>query len=403
MAKISVIVPFYNSQKTIRRCVDSILAQTYKDFEILLINDGSEDDSVAYIEKLYSNDARVILINKQHAGVSCARNAGLELASGEYIQFVDSDDYIEPEMFQRMMNVMIKEDADTVVCNYSHPCIKNYLGDKVLYMDRFEDRLMFYQNTFAIVVPWNKLYKKSVITDRFDEDVAFTEDELFGLANMCNAKKIVSINDCLYHYYAAEDAKSVEEMSCINKIARADDFWKTKRTYWYMRTALMSKVEDILNKHFDTSEHADFQYTRIFDFMLWELIIFHAMDADRDGIIKEMQAIFHERPFTDSLKIREKYGIYFNKGNEDEYNRKIICFVDDCINAYDDISCNHRQERPFYVCLGLFIRYFIKGGNKIDPTDIVARMYLSMEENSTKEAVYVNARQNVGNLVGYAI
>lgn len=390
MEKISVIVPFYNSRKTIGRCIESILAQTYPEFEVLLVNDGSKDDTRKIVEQYMGKDSRLKMIDKEHAGVSAARNRGLEEASGDYIQFVDSDDYIERTMFETMLDVMHRENADIVLCNYTHPCIKNYLGDCVLDMEKFADRLRIYQNTFSLVVPWNKLYKRSVITDFFDEEVDFTEDELFGLANMCNARKIVSISEELYHYYAAPSDAAEEELSCISRIARADDFWKTKRTYWYMRTALMPKVAKILEQHFHAEEYNDFQYTRVFDFMLWELIIFYSLGADREGILREMQAIFGEREFVQSVNIRQKYGIRFKNFSEKERRQLVESFVRDCMAAYDDLTIHNKSERPFFVCLGIFVQYFVEQCGPADCTDIVAEMFVCLKNNSTPEAVYVN-------------
>lgn len=390
MEKISVIVPFYNSSKTIGRCIESIQAQTYRAFEVLLINDGSTDDTLDIVNQYAGTDCRLKVINKEHAGVSAARNRGLYEASGAFIQFVDSDDYIEPDMFERMLCVMRHHQADIVICNYTHPCIKNYLGDCILNMERFKDRLRVYQNTFSLVVPWNKLYRRSVITDYFDEEVDFTEDELFGLANLCNAKKVVSISDELYHYYAAPPDTEEEELSCISKIARADDFWKTKRTYWYMRTALMPKVDAILKKHFPADEYEDFQYARVFDFMLWELIIFYSLGADREGILKEMQSVFSEHEFILSVNIRQKYGVRLKSFSGKERRLQVESFVRDCMHAYDDLMMHNRVERPFYVCLGIFIEYFIEPCGVLDDTDIVSAMFLALEKNNTCEAVYVN-------------
>ncbi|MDO5402824.1 MAG: glycosyltransferase family A protein, partial [Eubacteriales bacterium] len=98
MKKISVIVPLYNGEKTIRRCIDSILAQTYSNFEILVINDGSTDKSSEIVSEMMRDDSRIVLVNKSHEGVSAARNIGLLKTTGELLQFIDADDYIEPDM-----------------------------------------------------------------------------------------------------------------------------------------------------------------------------------------------------------------------------------------------------------------------------------------------------------------
>lgn len=391
MDKISVIVPFYNSSNTIERCVDSILSQTYTNFEVLLVNDGSTDQSLSLIEKNYAKDKRIRLIDKLHAGVSSARNLGLQKAQGDYIQFIDSDDYIEPTMLEKMLSMSKEEDADIVMCNFDHPCIKCYLGDRVLDMTKTIDRVFICQSTFSTVLPWNKLYKRSVITEKFDEELAFAEDELFVLANLCNAKKLVSTSEVLYHYYAKPTAKKPEEMSCISSIAKADDFWRTKKTYWYMRAALMSKVDVILKNHFKPEEYDDIQYARIFDYMIWELIILYCNGAVRSGIISDLQNIFNEERFQDALKIRGKYGIRYRRFTAEEQNKRVLMFATDCMNAYDDIIDNHRSERPFYVCMALFIRYFMEPAGRPDTVDLMAALYVDLTKNMSLEGRYVNA------------
>ena len=119
--KISVIVPVYNTEKYLKRCIDSILAQSYSDFELLLIDDGSTDASPAICDEYATNDSRVRVFHKPNGGVSSARNLGLDNARGEWIAFVDSDDWIESEMLYLFISKAEKTDSDIVFCN--HKCI----------------------------------------------------------------------------------------------------------------------------------------------------------------------------------------------------------------------------------------------------------------------------------------
>ena len=197
MKKISVIVPFFNSRKTLDRCLNSILAQTYKNFELIAVNDGSTDNSLEIVSSYAEKDNRIKIVNKAHKGVSSARNKALEVATGDLIQFVDADDDIEPDMFETAVSLMEETGADIVVCNHDHPCIMNYFGDSVLDFTDKKNIWRFYQNTFAGVVPWNKLYKREIITEKFDEEISFTEDDVFCLSNMANAKKIAGTSKVL--------------------------------------------------------------------------------------------------------------------------------------------------------------------------------------------------------------
>ena len=117
--KISVIVPIFNGEKYLRRCIESILKQTYKNIELILINDGSEDKSLAICEEYKKNDKRIIIINKENEGVSIARNIGIEKATGELISFVDADDYLEITFLQELFDMMKKYNTEYITCGYN--------------------------------------------------------------------------------------------------------------------------------------------------------------------------------------------------------------------------------------------------------------------------------------------
>ena len=390
MNMISVIVPLYNGEKTIKRCIDSIISQTYSDFEILVINDGSTDRGAEIVAGMMNCDSRIKLINKEHAGVSAARNLGLSMTTGELLQFVDADDYIEPDMFQIMTEIMDKEEADVVVCDFTHPCIKNYLGDCVLDFNKSEDRIKYYQTTFSEVVPWNKLYKRSVITENFDVEVGFNEDDLFGMANIHNIRKLVSTSRVLYHYYSAPVTNNINEASAITKIARSDNYWKTKHTFWYMRQALLPKVEKILEAFYDEDEKNDFKYARTFDFMIWEIIIFNALGTDRTGMIKEMQNIFHEKDFFEGINYRRKYGISFKNFNDEKLNEHVLFYTEYCMDIQDYLIKSKSTLRPFYIDLYLFLEMFCNvEQEKLNSRDIIARAYIDYANNSNGEAVFL--------------
>ena len=116
MCEISIIVPVYKVEKYLKKCVDSILAQTFTDFELILVDDGSPDDSGKICEEYAEKDARVRVLHKENGGLSSARNAGIEVAKGKYLGFIDSDDYIAEDMYELLYNTIIKEDADLSIC-----------------------------------------------------------------------------------------------------------------------------------------------------------------------------------------------------------------------------------------------------------------------------------------------
>lgn len=390
--KISLIVPFYNSEKTIKKCIESILNQTYTNFEAIMINDGGVDSSVDLVKSYMEKDNRIKLINNNHGGVSSARNTGIRNATGNYIEFLDSDDHLEPNMMEKLMETSKKYDADIVVCDYTHPTFKNYFGNTIIDATNRAELKKYYETTFAVVVPWNKLYKKDVIKTFFDEDVHFAEDELFGMANMFNAKKIVGINDVLYHYYIAPKETSFEESSAINKIGKQEAFWLSKDTYWYKRRNLLDKSIKILkNNNLSDEEIDDFVYVRIFDFMIWELLILNQIGADKDGIIYEIKEVINEDVFNQGLKVKEKYGLTFKSSSKEQLNNNIETFVNLCIKIANDTESYKLQIKPFFACVNLFVKMFMTRNDKaLNTNDLLANAYYDVENNVSEEAKYVN-------------
>lgn len=204
---ISVIIPVYNAEKTICKCIESVIHQTLIDWELLLINDGSNDDSANICECYALNDKRIKFYNKQNGGVSSARNVGLNKASGEWITFVDSDDWINANYLANLFSC-IKYDVDLVV-SYAE-IIKDGIGEKEVYSsklisnDCFE--MMFVDNDMHWhTSPWSKLYKKSIIDDnnlRFCEGMHIGEDALFLYSYMLLSNRIYISSNTDYCYCA---------------------------------------------------------------------------------------------------------------------------------------------------------------------------------------------------------
>ena len=384
--KISVIVPMYKCEKTLDRCLTSILEQTYKNFELILVNDASPDSSLLIAKNYAKKDGRIIVIDNPHGGVSNARNTGLEVATGEYIQFVDSDDYIEKNMFEKMLSTLIENDADIAVCAFDHPCFKNYAGNQVFDFSNIGDRIRYYQTAFATVTPWNKLYKRSVIQSEFDESIHFAEDELFNLAQLFNAKKIVTIDDVLYNYYVPPK----EETSCINSIAKAENFWNSKNTFWYMRNRLTPKARKIIREHISGHYVDDFLYARVFDFMIWEMLVFIETGVDIEGLIIEITNIFKEYSFKEAINYRAKYGIMLKDYEEFNLEYEVRDFVLTTVDMIKKIKYEGLNLKPYHICLDLFAKKFIeRNRKKIVTFDCIANAFVEVTNNSTKEAQFV--------------
>lgn len=219
MPKVSIIVPIYNVEKYLDRCMESLINQTLRDIEIIMVDDGSPDRCPQMCDEYARRDSRIKVIHKKNGGLGYARNSGLEVATGEYIAFVDSDDYVDVRMYEHMYHELEKYSVDAVICAFNiifkdkvHPesingftnsnQIINVLGDYLpnyiaTLPDSTSDQLYGYS-------VWNILYKHSIIKDhniKFDsERIYVSEDILFNIGYMSNAEKILLCPDYLYNY-----------------------------------------------------------------------------------------------------------------------------------------------------------------------------------------------------------
>lgn len=199
---ISIIVPVYNSAQYIERCINSIQLQTISDWELLLINDGSTDNSVSLIEP-YLFDSRIQLFSKENGGVSSARNLGIKKSKGEYILFLDSDDWLSKNTCEVLLDVKDCKGADCVIFgfNQSHGAIwapeynKDYISVNAL-----KKEFDYWLNTELLSSSVNKLYKKELINDLFPENMTFGEDLVFSLKYLNNCEKISLISVPLYQH-----------------------------------------------------------------------------------------------------------------------------------------------------------------------------------------------------------
>lgn len=211
MCKISVVIPAYNSGKTIEKTVQSVLNQTYTDFEIIIINDGSKDDTLEQCEKIKSRDSRIKVVNVENGGVSRARNIGIKNSVGQYLVFLDSDDIMENTLLEKM----IKNHEEDCLCvaGYSREWKKDgkvikrkdyvWSTDEKISIVEQSEFVKFYRKTFASNV-WNKLYVKKIILENeilFLEDLSLGEDLCFNLEYFEKTScKFKIINQPLYYY-----------------------------------------------------------------------------------------------------------------------------------------------------------------------------------------------------------
>ena len=206
---VSIVVPIYNAENYLRRCVDSILNQEYTDFELLLVNDGSTDASGDICEEYGAQDPRVIVIQKENTGVSDSRNRALDRARGKYLQFLDSDDWITPDATRLFVRAAEEYGCDMVISDF-YRVVGERLSTKgdieeegVLTREEFAAHMMENPADFYYGVLWNKLYRRDIVEEhnlRMDTDINWCEDFMFNLEYIRYAKVFYALHAPIYYY-----------------------------------------------------------------------------------------------------------------------------------------------------------------------------------------------------------
>ena len=203
--KISVIVPVYKTEGLLDRCVESIVGQTYKNLEIILVDDGSPDNCPAMCDEWAEKDSRIRVIHKENGGVSSARNAALDIATGDYIGFVDSDDWIEPEMYSSLIQKISESGKNRALCSYYAVEIS---GERYECRCVVDKEVLDKDDYFRFIVLggdggyiWNRLYDADILKEvRFDEDIWYSEDLLFNFKTAQKSNGAAILDKIEYNY-----------------------------------------------------------------------------------------------------------------------------------------------------------------------------------------------------------
>lgn len=217
--KCSVIIPVYNASKTLHRCINSVLAQSFTDFELLLINDGSKDNSGEICDEYAAKDPRVRVFHKENGGVSSARNVGLDNAKGERISFIDADDWVELEYLASLLRY---QDADIVLST----CVEHYQDGnvyKTIKGNDFQEHpkgigkvLSEFLFIIGFCAPWCKIFKRNIIKNhniRFNEAISYGEDWMFNLQYLQHIQSIGILGQPFYHYYFSNTGLTGRKLS----------------------------------------------------------------------------------------------------------------------------------------------------------------------------------------------
>lgn len=200
---ISIVIPVYKVEKFLGRCVESAVNQTYKNLEIFLIDDGSPDNCPKICDDWASKDDRIKVIHLENAGVANARNTALKQATGDYIGFIDGDDYVEPDMYQQLVELAMKYNSDITFCSYQiNDEDRGEAGCSEIPKDEVMKNVLMGEYEYGVL--WNKLYKKSVVKDLEMPPLKCSQDLPYNYFAMKNADKFVKTELKLYHYYQNE-------------------------------------------------------------------------------------------------------------------------------------------------------------------------------------------------------
>lgn len=228
MAAITVIVPVYKVENYLRRCIDSILNQSFRDFELILVDDGSPDKCPQICDSYALQDNRIKVIHQENGGAAAARNAGLDLAKGEWIAFVDSDDWVNPDYLSLLHEAAARKGADIIACRYLSVDKKTKTESQVLTpVFSSEDREEYWVNDrVGAVVPWGKLYRRDLYNGLRYPAGRTAEDEYVSYKLLFNCNRLIVIDNTLYYYFT-----NAESVSRNNYLQRLPDILEAFRLH----------------------------------------------------------------------------------------------------------------------------------------------------------------------------
>ncbi|MEK6266349.1 MAG: glycosyltransferase [Clostridium sp.] len=239
MSEISIIVPVYNVEKYLNKCISSILEQSFTDFELILVDDGSKDNSGRMCDGYKDEDSRIRVIHKENAGLSAARNIGIETSEGKYLTFIDSDDFIHPNMLEILYNNILENKADISVCDhylvYEGKEVAKELGDNniTLYTNIEGVKKIVEKSKASMIVAWGKLYRRSLFCDIRYPSLKYHEDEFVTYKLMYKSTKIVVTDAKLYYYLQRSNGitgttYSIKRLEKLEALEQAIMFFKNE-------------------------------------------------------------------------------------------------------------------------------------------------------------------------------
>lgn len=305
---ISVIVPVYNVQNYLNKCIESIISQTFKDLEIILVNDGSTDKSGEICDFYTKKDNRIKVIHKKNGGLSDARNCGLEIAQGEYIAFLDSDDWIDENLYSTLYELINRFNADIAMCNFE----RVYEEDEILNhseksMERVYSNIEVLENIYTdshdqMIVAWNKLYKKYLFNKKRYPKGKIHEDEFLTPLLFYDSNKIVYTEEKLIYYRQNPNSImgskfNIKRLDKLEAIDNRIKFLKEKNLDNLYNKAISDKISCIIGYYYKIQDSTIENKVSLMKSMKDELykIKINVMDLSLKDNIKI--AIFNLNPY----------------------------------------------------------------------------------------------------------
>ncbi|GAB6168244.1 glycosyltransferase family 2 protein [Clostridium carnis] len=260
---ITVIVPVYNVQKYLSKCIDSIINQTYRDLEIILVNDGSTDISGEICDKYKLKDDRIRVIHKKNGGLSEARNAGLDVAKGDYIAFLDSDDWVDKELYDTLYKLSTKYNSDISICNFKY-CHNeeeklNNSYKEIVYSNIDAMKQIYDKNYIQIIVAWNKLYKREIFNDLRYPKGKIHEDEFLTPIILYKANKISYIEKELIYYRQTPNSImnrefNITRLDYLEALDNRINFFKSNNLNYLYKQTVATKVSILIKFYYKVKE-----------------------------------------------------------------------------------------------------------------------------------------------------
>lgn len=393
MKKVSIVIPVWNGEKTLELCYKSILAQTYQNFEVLTINDGSQDGTLEIMQKYAKKDKRFVAISVENGGVSRARNIGMQHATGEYLQFMDADDTLNPLMVEKMVNLLEKNDADLAICRFNHPFFKTYYEDEVFDLARTSDLLRLYQDPFGLVMPWNKIWRRDKFTEGYDVDEKFSEDELGNLANLPNLRRVVTTSEVLYNYFSPQMGDPMLLNSCIGRLIMSVAQGKKRASFYWLGAKLLPKRKMIIEKGIYDNKLAiddvsDLCFYRLIDYSVYTLHAYIGMGISKNSISRDYLDILQDENFIAGFKAQEKYG--FKLKAMSKFKRMLLVekFIRLCAKTNEEKG-KDPNFKILFAYMSIFLSLFATQTSLLNPINLNAKLLLDLKNEQTREAKYV--------------